>query len=148
MLSWKPLSSRTSIGVEVATRSPSVRGAVHHLIAALLLMCLTYHTECDFIPLEKTDAVAPGSSFCTSAIRSPTLISRGLRKNRHFSFLDGRWTSRARRPCLCLSDTSAKQRGFTFGLCMNRNVYSRKRIGSFPRGCNGSTLPLEGSCVL
>ncbi|TNN89415.1 hypothetical protein EYF80_000018 [Liparis tanakae] len=44
-----------------------------------------------------------------SAIRSPTLISMGRRKNRHFSFLEGSGTSRTKRPYLYLRDTSGTQ---------------------------------------
>lgn len=66
---------------------------------------------CRVPPSEKTEAAAPGSSLCRSAIRSPTFISMGLRKNRHFSFLEGNGTSRTKRPCLYFKDTSATHWG-------------------------------------
>lgn len=61
-------------------------------------------------PLERTAAVTPESSRCRSVIRSPTFISMGLRKNRHFSFLDGSGTSSTRRPRLYSKDKSAKNK--------------------------------------
>ena len=63
------------------------------------------------LPVDNTEAVTPGSSLCRSVIRSPTLISMGLRKNRHFSFLEGNGTSRTRRPYLYFKDTSATEWG-------------------------------------
>lgn len=60
-------------------------------------------------PWENTEAVTPGSSFCISAIRSPTLISIGWRKNQHFSFLEGNGTSRTKRPYLYFKEASAAQ---------------------------------------
>lgn len=67
--------------------------------------------SCSILPLEQTEAVTPGSSLCTSVIRSPTFISMGRRKNRHFSLLEGNGTSRTKRPYLYFKNTSATQRG-------------------------------------
>lgn len=83
---------------------------------------------CRVLPLEKMEAAAPGSSLCRSLIRSPTLISMGLRKNRHFSFLDGNGTSRTKRPYLYFKDTSATQRG------RGNLVFSPRRAAECPVG--------------
>lgn len=129
------------------------------------------------LPVDNTEAVTPGSSLCRSVIRSPTLISMGLRKNRHFSFLEGNGTSRTRRPYLYFKDTSATERGKEICwaripmLCfVQRSLRQARLIGFTPAGlivksqtggshathrniwwlcrCSSCTLPLGGGSVL
>lgn len=128
------------------------------------------------LPVDNTEAVTPGSSLCRSVIRSPTLISMGLRKNRHFSFLEGNGTSRTRRPYLYFKDTSAIEWGKEICwarilmLCfVQRSLRQAHLIGFTPAGlivksqtggshathwniwlwrCSSCTLPLGGGSVL
>lgn len=97
------------------------------------------------------EAVTPGSSLCTSSMRSPTLISMGRRKKRHFSFLEGSGTSSTKRPYLYFKETSAieelqpilMQLVFFFFLCKKKcKEHAKQNV------CNINVLPSGGASVL